>query len=725
MAYGPQPMTAPAAAIILNVGDNISAIVNAAPAGATFFFEPGVYRDVSLTPKDGQTFIGAQGAILNGADVLTDWSQSGSYWVVGGQTQQGLARATDFALPGAQRAGYPDTVFMDGKTLTPVNSLSKLTTGHFYFDYNADKIYIADNPLGHQIEAGKYDFAFTQGDYGVKNVTIQNLVIEHYDPPIQYGAIQAGIGWNMINNEVRDNYALGISVENAGNNKIIGNYVHDNGEMGMGGTGPNILVQGNDIAHNGGWSGIDPGFEGGGFKFGDTNGLVVKDNYSHDNIGPGMWTDTNNINTTYQNNVVVNNTMGGIFHEQSYAAIITGNVIENNGAGMPELALTDSQGSDIYNNKIDSTNSGYGLMLWEDVRAGNPGSFGPYQTINNHIHDNIFVDQNQGGVIGGSTGYDQNGVPAASNTWDNNQFYMTDNSHRFQWGSYYNEAGFDSHSTGSGDAISQSYPATSSWLSSSGLLTTDPTPIPDTSGTTDTGTTRGGGSTGTGTTMGDPQTGTSGSTGTGTTTGGSTGTETTTGGSSTGTGTTTGDPQTGTSGTGTTTSGSTGTGTTTGDPHTGTSGSTGTGTTTGDPHTGTSGSTGTGTTTGDPHTGTSGSTGTGTTTGGSTGTGTTTGGSTGTGTTTGDPHTGTSGSTGTGTTSTGQGHYGGIPHHNVIHGGSAAIWNAIYAASTDQMGAHSALADLKQQVHDAFGHGATASHTVDDLASWLHLTHHE
>ena len=45
MAYGPQPMTAPAGAIILNVGDNISAIVNAAPAGATFFFEPGVYHD--------------------------------------------------------------------------------------------------------------------------------------------------------------------------------------------------------------------------------------------------------------------------------------------------------------------------------------------------------------------------------------------------------------------------------------------------------------------------------------------------------------------------------------------------------------------------------------------------------------------------------------------------------------------------------------------------------
>ena len=74
MTYGPQPTWAPAGAIILNPGDDVSAIVNAAPAGATFYFEPGVYRGVSLWPKDAQTFIGAEGATLNGSDVLTDWT---------------------------------------------------------------------------------------------------------------------------------------------------------------------------------------------------------------------------------------------------------------------------------------------------------------------------------------------------------------------------------------------------------------------------------------------------------------------------------------------------------------------------------------------------------------------------------------------------------------------------------------------------------------------------
>ena len=143
--YGPKPISAPAGAIILHVGDNVAAIVNAAPIGATFYFEPGVYRGVSLTPQDGQTFIGAEGAILNGSAVLTNWTQSGNLWVIGGQTQQAQARP-EVGISGFARAGYPETVFVDDKPLKPVDALSKVAPGRFYFDYSADKIYIGDNP---------------------------------------------------------------------------------------------------------------------------------------------------------------------------------------------------------------------------------------------------------------------------------------------------------------------------------------------------------------------------------------------------------------------------------------------------------------------------------------------------------------------------------------------------------------------------------------------------
>src|SRR5262245_53745162 len=188
--YGPKATSAPTGAIILHPGDNISAIVSAAPTGATFYFEPGVYRGVSLAPKDGQTFIGAQGAILNGSAVLSNWTQSGNLWVIGDQTQQGPVHggaAEYYFLSGAQRPGYPEQVFLDNTPLKPVDALSKVVPGTFYFDYAADKIYIADNPTGHTVEAGKLTDAFHGS---ATNVTVQNLVVEKYDPMIQSGAIR-------------------------------------------------------------------------------------------------------------------------------------------------------------------------------------------------------------------------------------------------------------------------------------------------------------------------------------------------------------------------------------------------------------------------------------------------------------------------------------------------------------------------------------------------------
>ena len=458
--YGPQVTSAPAGAIIIRPGDDVSAIVNAAPAGATFYFEAGVYRGVSLTPKNGQTFIGAEGAILNGSAVLTNWTQSGNYWVIGGQTQQGPVNSSAEYLPGA--VGRPETVFLDNTPLTAVDALSKLVPGTFYFDYAADKIYIADNPAGHTVEAGKQTYAF-QGN--ATNVTIENLVIEKYDPQIQYGAIRGGQNWTIQNNEVRLNYAAGITATDG--SQIIGNYVHDNGELGIAGEGNNILVQGNEMAANGYWSRIDPLWEAGGLKFSNTNNLVVRGNYVHDNNGTGLWTDTDNINTLYENNVVVHNAINGISHEISYAAIIRNNILIGNGYADTrgwgwgaEINIQNSQNVQVYGNQVDMTGGGNGIILIQQDRGS--GAYGPYVTTGNQIHDNIIVDHDGHGYIGGFADYNQSGMLNGGNTWSNDQYYLSDTGSRFQWGGSKTFAQFKTaaHETGS---ISQTYYDTSGW----------------------------------------------------------------------------------------------------------------------------------------------------------------------------------------------------------------------------------------------------------------------
>ena len=276
---------------------------------------------------------------------------------------------------------------------------------------------------------------------------------------IQSGTVQGNKGWIIQDNEVRLNYAVGIKVEPGENSKIIGNYVHDNGQLGLGGSGNDILVEGNEIAKNGFWSGIDVLWEGGGFKFANTNGLIVRGNYSHDNHGPGMWTDINNIHTLYENNLVVHNTHIGITHEISYDAVIRNNTLIGNGYGDPrgwlwgaEIQIQNSKNVDVYGNRIDMTGGGNGVVLIQQNRGS--GTYGPYGTTGNHIHDNVIVDHDNTGnegdnertgncdrCVGGVADYNWAGMANGGNTWSNNQYYMPDVGNRFWWGETYNFAG--------------------------------------------------------------------------------------------------------------------------------------------------------------------------------------------------------------------------------------------------------------------------------------------
>jgi hypothetical protein len=394
--------------------------------------------------------------VLNGSTPLIEFRKEGNHWVIGGQTQQGKRVWTD-QTDGSIRGGYPETVFVNDKPLKPLDPLSNVTSGTFYFDYAADKIYIADDPTRNKVEAGKLAFAFGGG---AKNVTVQNLVVEKYNSPGQHGAIQAAKEWVVQDNEVRLNYGVGVKVLDKG--KILGNHVHNNGQMGLQGWGDNILVQGNEIAKNGFWSGIDVGWEGGAGKFSWTKNLVIRDNYSHDNHGDGFWTDIDNVHTLYENNIIVGNTHNGIQHEISYDAIIRNNVLEGNGSELFEsqgwlwgsqILLQNSSNVDVYGNRVDMTGAN-GISLIHQDRGS--GEYGPWVTTGNKIHDNVVVSRDTSGRIGGVADYDQNGLLNGHNTWADNKFVMSDGD-RFWWNGNYDFANFKA-ATGESGTLSQTYP---------------------------------------------------------------------------------------------------------------------------------------------------------------------------------------------------------------------------------------------------------------------------
>jgi parallel beta-helix repeat protein len=442
--------TMPSGAIRISVGSNIQSIVNSAPEGATFWLEAGVHRMQSIQPKNGQTFIGAKGAVLSGAEQITSFTQQNGLWVASGQTQEGQRNGTDAGISGFQRAGYPETFFIDDKPLKPVDSISKVVSGTFYFDYGADKIYFADNPAGHKVEAGKVASAFKSS---ASNVTIKNVVVEKYNSPVQYGAIHAdGQNWTVSNVEARLNYGVGIYTR--GTSKVLDSYVHDNGQMGLGGTGKGtMLIEGNEIANNGHWSGIDQGWEAGGSKWSETDALTVRNNYTHDNYGYGFWTDINNINTLYEGNLVSDNSHGGIVHEISYKATIRGNTLEGNGQAdnLPWLwgaaiLIQNSKDADIYGNVVDMSGGGNGIGLIQQNRGS--GTYGAWVTTGNKVHDNVVIERSGDGKSGLVADWNASEALNGGNVFSNNKYYMDANSGNWAWGSDMNWSQFSAHDQG-------------------------------------------------------------------------------------------------------------------------------------------------------------------------------------------------------------------------------------------------------------------------------------
>jgi hypothetical protein len=433
------PVAAQTNQVTLAPGSDIQQAVASNPGNTTFVITPGTYRLQQIQPKDGDIFIGQPGAILSGAQLLTTFTRVGNLWAVYGQIQQG--QQNGYCDPQHPACTHPEDLFFDNNPLLHVDNLSSVAHGGWFFDYANHVIYFADDPTGHTVETSTARSAFSGP---AQNVTIRGLTIEKYAVPAQMGAIgdqYPGPGWTITNNEVRWNHGAGINMPSGG--QANQNYVHHNGQKGMGGSGNNTLVQDNEISFNN-WAGFDPNWETGGAKFALTNGLILRRNYVHDNIGPGLWTDIDNINTLYENNVILNNTGPGIQHEISYTATIRYNIVRyNSAAGTSwlwgsQISIQNSQGVEVYGNTVEAMpNGGNGIGIIQQNRGS--GAYGPYLAMNNYIHNNtIIYRQGSAGVSGEIADYQSPTlVTNGNNRFDYNAYHLVDISAvHFVWGGW-------------------------------------------------------------------------------------------------------------------------------------------------------------------------------------------------------------------------------------------------------------------------------------------------
>ena len=324
------PTKRPAGAKVVRTTQSVQHVVDGSAPGTTFWLEPGVHllgdgQYDQVGPKQGDTFIGAPGAVLDG---------------------RGVNR---YAF-----GGYAEGV-----------TISYLTIQNF----------------GRGIDDNN-----SEG------------VVNH----------DAGDEWFVHHNTIQNNAGAGVFLGDG--SRVVKNCLRSNGQYGFSSYESDgvrdIVLRGNEIAGNNAadWETRQPGCGcTGGGKFWETRGARVVDNYVHDNHGPGLWADTNDVGFLFEGNYISDNEYEGLVYEISYNALIRRNTFVRNGwlagldLGGPSGAIylsesgSDVRAGDLYGRHLRIAGNRFvdnwaGILAWEnpDRFAGSPfNSSSDYTTLVN------------------------------------------------------------------------------------------------------------------------------------------------------------------------------------------------------------------------------------------------------------------------------------------------------------------------------------------------------
>ena len=471
----------PPRTVHLTPTDDVSREVTNAPPGSTFIFAPGLYREVEVVPKDGDTFVGggssAAEVLLSGARLIRPEQlvRRSPTLLVAVDRNESIGQRNGKCDANHPRCDFASDLFLGGKPFgLHVNSSRDVSrAGTWFFDYEAREIVLYWEggawPVEQQLElsVSKAAFFSQHSQYGwPSNVTIANLTVTMYASPAQAGAIGGGtpgVGWLVDGVIATYNHGVGVKVRHRG--RVVGSRMLNNGQQGVhADRGGGILLADCELAYNN-WAGFDTGWEAGAGKFSHQNGVnfstsegtVLRGNFVHDNVGRGLWADADCRGMSYISNIVVNNTHEGIAHEISSAAAMINNTLCLNGWGDDvwlwgcQLVVQNSLNVTVTNNTIVvGRNGGNGIGLILQPRGD--GLFGPHLALNARVQDNVLVFLGSNYSVSGSLGAVTNcnqtvGVECDdmfySTAWDGNRYFFTtggatgssaQQQPRFRWG---------------------------------------------------------------------------------------------------------------------------------------------------------------------------------------------------------------------------------------------------------------------------------------------------
>ena len=414
----------------------LNAAVTKAPSGGTIVVRGGLYRDwynsnnavrhinknltIQAYPNEKPWF--------TGADVIDGWSQQGNVWVRNWSTPQFCNGKYDIPVNGVSPfsqklyvdstthydtdcvwadnvrdpkypvAGDPQMAFANDVQLAQKGTLAEITPGSktFFYDWNAKKIYVSENPNTNTIELSNKPGVFVFG--GAYNFAAKGIGFKRYASAFrgnsQASVLYAGLGGaaysagqvQLENLVFTENSGAVVNVSGPKNNSYIKNsvfaYNHGSGIAGNGfsnetkGVRNNLVIENNIFSENNqGWfdtmctrsCGVAA------VKLNHMVGFSIKGNLVEKTRGraTGLWCDMDCSDGKFVNNIVRNNNGGGIFYEISNNGIIANNLIYHNDHAGIAVASANTK---VYNNTVINK---YGpnvqaFWIWDDRRLA-PG----------------------------------------------------------------------------------------------------------------------------------------------------------------------------------------------------------------------------------------------------------------------------------------------------------------------------------------------------------------
>src|ERR1017187_8253060 len=356
----------------------IQAAINKANAnnqkkiGTKVIIKPGVYREyVNIGRISGQTTVlltveaATTGtAIIAGSDVLGNWTaDAGNPGIYTTDWSHDLGQS---AIPSGWPANFnsialrTEMVIVNNVPLTQVTSYGNLRAGTFYVNEASNVIHVrpaaGTNMQTAVVEAAVRPQTLTVS--GRTNVVLRGLVLRHAASDINTVSAIVSSSSNVLVDSVEavwNNWG-GLGIFSSSNVTVQNSIASYNGGVGfLGNRDQATVLDFNESDYNN-WRGAQAAFYEwgmGGTKMMDMRTATVRNHFSYNNQGEGLWFDTDNKNIVIDNATSSGNVTAALQIERNEGPVLVRNShFCSSGAGIEVLTSQDLtiQNNFLYDN---------------------------------------------------------------------------------------------------------------------------------------------------------------------------------------------------------------------------------------------------------------------------------------------------------------------------------------------------------------------------------------